>query len=166
MIIPDLSGGNAADYRIGLDVMSYYGAGSDDGAFADGDAGHNGGVHADKGATFDADFSDDLFSFIKMPGQVVSDHDAHCCDGYVVFDGDEFGAAVINKDHVADLDFSADVHAFEAMEKGAESFPGHEPGRELDAVAPEAGEFRDGHSLGVVDDLFHGWLGGGFMVGG
>jgi hypothetical protein len=33
------------------------------------------------------------------------------------------------------------MYAFQAMKKGADSFPGHEPGRDLEAIAPEAGEF-------------------------
>jgi len=121
--------------------MSDDGTGCDDGALADGDAGHNGRIHADKGAATNPNFPDDLFSFIKVAGQVVGDHDAHRGDGHIVFDGDQFGSAIVDQDHVADLYLFPDMNTFQAMEEGAESFPWHEPGGDLDAIAPEPGKF-------------------------
>ena len=88
IIVPDLFGGDAANYGERVDVMGYDGTGCDDGAFANSDAGHDGGVHPDKGTTFDEDLPDNLFSFVKVSRQVMRDHHAHRGNGYVVFDGD------------------------------------------------------------------------------
>jgi hypothetical protein len=51
-------GGVAGDDGVGRDVFGHHTAGADDGAFADGDAAHDGRIGADGGAFFNNSWND------------------------------------------------------------------------------------------------------------
>ena len=116
VIIPDLLSRYPAYNRIGFNVFGDDRACRHHCSLANGYTWHDGGIHPDEGTFADADFTDDLFSFIEMPGQVVRNHYAHSRERDVIFDDNEFGSPVIDQYHVPDLDPFTDMHAFQAME--------------------------------------------------